>query len=649
VVDDAIVVVEAVEHHIHGGLDPLAATEKAMKDVSGPVVGIALVLIAVFVPVAFLGGITGELYRQFELTLSVSVMLSAVVALTLTPALCRLILKPRSPSRGLLERLLDGFNRRFEKGADVYTRSVGVLIRHSALALICLALLSAGAFGLMRILPSGFVPAEDQGLVLASISLPDGASVERTDAVMRRAERFLARIPAVQNVITLGSMSILTGTSNSSSGTIIATLKPRGERKGRGETSAAVVAALQREVSGYPEGIGIVFEMPPIPGIGSTGGFQFELQDRKGSTPEELARVAGEFVDAAVRRPELAGVYSGFGVDVPMVDLKLDRDKIKSLNVPMKSVFDNLQMYLGGMQAGDFNLYGRTYKVVVQAEPEFRLAASNIGDIYVRGVQQEMIPLSTVLAVQRKTGAGMLQRYNMYRTAEISGGAAPGYSSGQALEAMEQLAREKLPQGFGFEWTGLSYQEKAAGGTQSMVFCLAITFVFLVLAALYESWTIPFGVLLGLPLGVFGAFLGALLRGLVNDVYVQIGLVMLLGLAAKNAILIVEFAKMKRHVDKLSIADAALEGARLRFRPILMTSFAFILGVAPLMVASGAGSAARHSLGTAVFSGMLAATVLGVLLVPVLYVAVERFVERFRGIRPEAVEQSPELAEEAFR
>ena len=632
VVDDAIVVVEAVEHHMQQGLCPLAATEKAMAEVSGPVVGIALVLIAVFVPVAFLGGITGELYRQFALTLSVSVLLSALVALTLIPALCRIILKPRASSGGRLRRLLDAFNRSFDRTTGAYARWTGVLIGHSPVTLLALGLVIFGAFGLLRSLPSGFVPSEDKGLVMASISLPDGASVERTDAVLHRAERFLSQVPAVQNIITLGSLNMLSQSNASNSGTIIATLKPWDKRKGAGESASAVLASFQKELASYPEAIGIAFSLPPIPGLGSAGGFQFELQDRKGSTPSELAQVTSEFITAARSRPELSSLYSGFGTGVPMIGVDLDRDKVKSLGIPMTSVFDNLQMFLGGLRVSDFNLYGRTYDVVVQAEPQYRLTPASIGAIHVRGGSGEMIPLSTVLRTGERTGAGILQRYNLYRTAEISGAAAPGFSSGQALDAMEKLAREKLPAGFGFEWTGLAFQERSAGGTQALIFGLALVFVFLVLAALYESWAVPFGVLLGLPIGVFGAFLGTWLRGLENGIYVQIGLVMLLGLAAKNAILIVEFARMKRDQERLSIREAALEGARLRFRPILMTSFAFILGVVPLMIASGAGSAARHSLGTAVFSGMMAATVLGVQFVPVLYVAVERTLERIRGV-----------------
>jgi HAE1 family hydrophobic/amphiphilic exporter-1/multidrug efflux pump len=541
-----------------------------------------------------------------------------------------LILKPRPASGGPLRKALDVFNRSFDHATGAYTGWVGILIRHSFVTLALLGVLTCSAYGLLRLLPSSFVPGEDQGLVLATIILPDGSSTERTDAVLRRAERYLAKQPAVANVVTMGSLNMLTNGYMSSAGSIIVTLKPWDERKNARDSSNAVLGALQQELYTYPEGIGIAFVMPPIPGLGAAGGFQFELQDRKGSTPEELARVTGELVAGAGQRPELTPLYSGFGTNVPMIDVGLDRDKVMALGIPMRSVFDNLQMFLGGLQVGDFNLYGRTYGVVVQAEPEFRLTPASIGAIHVRGAGEEMIPLSTLLTTGRKTGAGMLQRYNLYRTAEISGSAAPGFSSGQALEAMERLAKDKLPQGFGFEWTGLAFQEKAAGGTQALIFGLALVFVFLVLAALYESWAVPFGVLLGLPVGVFGAFLGTLLRGLENGIYVQIGLVMLLGLTAKNAILIVEFARMKRKTENLPILEAALAGARLRFRPILMTSFAFILGVVPLMVATGAGSAARHSLGTAVFSGMLAATVLGVQFVPVLFVAVEKLVDRLR-------------------
>lgn len=513
---------------------------------------------------------------------------------------------------------------------------VGVLIRHSALTILGLALVAGAACGLLRVLPSGFVPAEDQGLVMAGITLPDGASVERTDAVLRRAERFLAQMPGIRNVVTMGSMNMLTGGNSSNAGAIIGTLQPWEERRNPRDSAAAILEALQRELSTYPEALGIAFSLPAIPGLGSVGGFQFELQDRKGSTPEELARAAGDFLATASQRPELSALYSGYGTTVPMIDVALDRDKIKALGVPMNSVFENLQMFLGGLRVSDFNLYGRTYAVVIQAEPEFRLRAESIGAIHVRGGADEMIPLATVLRTRQKTGAGMLQRYNLYRTAELSGGSAPGFSSGQALDAMEKLAREKLPPGFGFEWTGLAFQERAAGSAQALIFGLALVFVFLVLAALYESWAIPFSVLLSLPVGVFGAFLGTFARGLENGVYVQIGLIMLLGLAAKNAILVVEFARVKRESEKLPITEAAIAGARLRLRPILMTSFAFILGVIPLMVASGAGSAARHSLGTAVFSGMLAATVLGVQFVPVLYAVVERSVARIRVVAARA-------------
>ena len=645
VVDDAIVVVEAVEHHLARGLDARAATEKAMQEVSGPVVGIALVLVAVFVPVAFLGGITGELYRQFALTLSVSVLLSALVALTLTPPLCCLLLKPRVRSRGWLPRAVDAFNRWFGRATEGYVSWVAMLIRRSAITLFCLVLVAAAGFGLLHLLPTGFVPMEDQGMVMASLNLPDGASLERTDAVSRRAEQFLQKLPAVENVMTFGGVNMLSGGSGSNSATVIATLKPWDERRNPRDSINGVLGVLWREVDSYSDAIGIAFPPPPIPGLGSAGGFQFEVQDRKGATPEELAKVTRDFLTAAAARPELVGLYSGFNTSVPMVDVQLDRDKANTLNLPIKSVFDNLQIYLGGMQANAFTLYGRTYKVMVQAEPEFRLKPTDIGNIRVRGLQDEMIPLSTVLRLGHKTGPGMLERYNLYRSATISGSAAPGTSSGQAMQVMEQVAKENLPAGFGFEWAGLSAQERSAGSTQAAAFGLALVFVFLVLAALYESVTIPFGVILGLPVCVFGALLGVFLGPLINDVYVQIGLVMLLGLAAKNAILIVEFARVKRQTDGLSAVDAAIAAARLRFRPILMTSLAFILGVVPLVVASGAGSGARHSLGTAVFSGMLVATILGLQFVPVLYVTIEQSVAWFTGVAARCRTPAGDVAE----
>lgn len=631
VVDDAIVVVEAVEHHIEHGLTPLQATEKAMEEVSGPVIGIALVLTAVFVPVAFMGGLTGELYRQFAITLSVSVLLSALVALTLTPALCRMMLKPRRTIRGPVGAFLNGFNRLFDRTTSGYTALVRTLIRRAAFSMLLLAVFMGGAWGLLKILPTGFVPAEDMGVVMASISLPDGASAERTDVILRRGEAFLRQLPGVEDVITMGGMNLMTSAYSSNNGSYIITLKDWAERGGEDLSVAAITARLQRELFSYPEALGIAFVPPPIPGLGTAGGFQFELQDRKGGTPQELEAALRKLAAAASQSPAVTGLYSGYKTSVPMVRLDLDRDKVKLLGVPVKSVFDNLQMYLGGLQVNDFNRFGRTYKVMIQAEPDFRLEPENIGGIYVRAADESMIPLGTLATIGRSSGPDIIQRYNLFRTAELTGSAAPGFSSGDALAAMEDLAQRELPEGFGFEWTGLAYQEKAASGSQAQIFILALIFVFLVLAALYESWAIPFGVILGLPLGVFGAFLGTWARGLVNDVYVQIGLIMLLGLAAKNAILIVEFAKLKREQDNMPIVEAALEGARLRFRPILMTSFAFILGVVPLMIAGGAGSAARHSLGTAVFSGMTAATVLGVLLIPVLYVVIERLVARMTG------------------
>jgi len=631
VVDDAIVVVEAVEHHIEQGRPPFEAAKHAMAEVAGPVVAIALVLCAVFVPVAFLGGITGQLYRQFALTLSISVLLSALVALTLTPALCVMILRPRTRMRGPVGAALRAFNAGFARLTAGYTTGVRWAIRGWPVTLAVLLGLAALAFGLLRTLPTGFVPDEDQGYFSVAFILADGSSMERADAVARRAEGFLRTVEGVQSVVTQTGRNILTDVYSSNNASLIVNLKPWEERRTQGTQLAAILDRARREFSTYPDALALVFTPPPIPGLGNAGGLQFEVQDRAGRGSRELDHTARQFLAAAAERPELSGLFTAFRTTVPQVKVDLDREKVKTLGIPVNTVFDSLQTYLGGLLVNDFNRFGRTWKVKVQAEPEFRLAPRNIQNIYVRTQTGSMVPLSTLATVKASVGPDMLQRYNLLRAAEVSGAAAPGYSSGQALQAMEEVAQATLPQGFGYEWTGTAFQEKAASGAQALIFGLALVLVFLCLAAQYESWGIPFGVLLGIPIGVAGAFLAVWLRGLTNDVYVQIGLVMLIGLAAKNAILIVEFAKEKHERDGLPLVEAALQGAQLRFRPILMTSLAFILGVVPLVIARGAGAASRWSLGTAVFGGMAAATALGVVIIPVLFVTIERLLARGRG------------------
>ena len=630
VVDDAIVVVEAVEHHIGHGLSPIEATEKAMDEVSGPVVAIALVLCAVFVPVSFMGGIVGQLYKQFAITLSVSVLLSALVALTLTPALCRLMLKPRKEMRGPLGMLVAGFNRYFDVATSGYLSGVRLFLRRTALALACVAALWLGAGALLKKLPTSFVPNEDQGYFFVAFSLPDGASLERTNSLMKRAEADLMSVPGVGEVLTLGGLNLLTSAYTSNNASIIAMLKPWEERTSDEEQIGAIMANVRRKFAAYPEAVSLAFTSPPIPGLGSAGGFTFELQDRAGRTPLDLSKAAQTFLQAAASRPEVTRLYTGYRTTIPQVKLEIDRDKARTLGIPINDVFAGLQIYLGGLQVNDFNLFGRTYKVMIQAEQDFRKTPENINDIYLRASDGSMVPMSTISSNTMTTGPDLLQRYNLFRTAEISGGNSPGFSSGDALNAMEEAAKS-LPQGYGFEWSGVAYQEKAAGGSQGIIFAMALVFVFLVLAAQYESWAVPFSVLLGLPIGVFGAFLFAFLRGFVNDVYVQIGIVALMGLAAKNAILIVEFAKEYHEKKGLGLFEAAVEGAKLRFRPIMMTALAFITGVIPLVIASGAGSNARASIGTAVFGGMLIASTVGLFFIPMLYVLVQSIAYRVAG------------------
>ncbi|RBP45236.1 HAE1 family hydrophobic/amphiphilic exporter-1/multidrug efflux pump [Roseimicrobium gellanilyticum] len=630
VVDDAIVVVEAVEHHIEKGLSPLQATQRAMTEVSGPVIAIALVLCSVFVPVSFMGGITGKLYQQFAITLSVSVLISALVALTLTPALCVMLLRHRNPSKGPVGRALAAFNRFFDRVTGTYVSICRRLIRFGIISVVLLAAIYLGAVGLLKRLPTSFLPDEDMGYIFVVTTLPDGASQERTDRVLRKVEDILKQTPGVSDVITIGGLNLLSGARSSNSGACIVSLKDWSERTKPEEQVAHIVPSVYAKVSQIPEAMIIPTSPPPIQGLGNAGGVQFELQDRSGRTPEELQQVADQFLGAVSQKPGIARAFTFYSTRVPQLSVDLDRDKIKTLGIPLDSVFGALQSYLGGLYVNDLTLFGRSFQVKVQAEPSYRMNPEDINNIYVRSADGSMVPFSTFAKVESATGADLLPHYNVYRNAEITASAAPGFSSGQVISTMEQVAKEQLPDGYGYEWTGTALQEKQAGGQQTTILALALLFVFLVLAAQYESWAVPFAVLFGLPIGVFGAFLGAWLRGLTNDVYVQIGLVMLIGLAAKNAILIVEFAKVRRE-NGMDIEEAALEGAKLRLRPIVMTSLAFILGVVPLVLSSGAGAASRQSLGTAVCFGMTTATVVGVFFIPWLYVVVQRLAEKISG------------------
>ncbi len=630
VVDDAIVVVEAVQHHIEEGMSAREAAEKAMSEVSGPIIAIALVLTSVFVPVAFMGGITGQLYKQFALTLAVSIVLSALVALTLTPALCATMLGPPKPVRGPLGWITRGFGRFFERTTHAYTRSTRRVIRRWGLAICGLVIIVACIGVLLRLLPSGFVPDEDQGYFFIGFILPDGASLQRTEAVTDKAEAILRKIPGIEDVLSIGGYSFLTSASQSNTASMVVRLKPWDERTGRGMDVFSIMRRAAASLSSLPQALVIPFAPPQIPGLGISGGFQMEMEDRSGSaTVQQLAQTAQQFAMAAAKQTALANVYNSFSTSIPQVKVTVDRDKAKTLGIPIDNVYTSLQTFLGGLIINDFNRFGRVYKLMLQAEPQYRATPQDIRDIYVRTASSQMAPLSTLVSVSPTTGPDIIQRYNLYRSAEISGASALGYSSGQALSAMEAVAKKALPSSMGYDWSGTAFQEKQSSGQQGPIFLLALAFVFLFLAAMYESWAVPLAVILGIPLGVLGAYLGVWMRGLQNDVYAQIGVVMLIGLTAKNAILIVEFAKM-RHEQGHKLIDAAIEAAQLRFRPILMTSLAFILGLFPLMVAAGAGAASRHSLGTTVVCGMISATILEVFFIPVLYVVIQGSSEGFK-------------------
>jgi len=624
VVDDAIVVVEAVEHHIEHGLSPKEATAKAMEEVSGPVIGIALILASVFVPMAAMGGIQGLLNKQFAVTIAVSVLISAFNALTLSPALSAMLLQPRKKSTGIMGRFFAWFNRSFDKVTGGYVGWSRALIRRSTIAMLFLAGMAVASGFMGKSLPTSFIPEEDQGYAFIQLQLPDAASLQRTDAVMRKVDDLLAHTHGIRGYDAIAGYSLLSNTSSTYSGFYFLQFDPWEERHSAELSAAGIVRTLNAKIKEtIPEAIGFAFGPPAIPGLGTAGGFTFMLQDRSGGTVEQLNDNLDNLLQAARKRPELASLVTTFRPSVPQLYVDVDQDRVLKQGLQFAEVYQTLQAFLGGAYVNQFNRFGRQWKVYLQAEPQYRDSADKINSFYVRNAKGDMTPLGSLVNIKRVSGPEYTNRFNLFRSIQINGSPAPGYSSGQAMAAMQEVSAQTLPSGMSYAWSDMSYQENKASGGQLAVFGMSLLFVFLILAAMYESWSLPFSVLLSTPVAVLGAYGGLMLRAFDNNVFAQIGLVMLIGLTAKNAILIVEFAKLEHDQRGKGLIEAALEGARLRLRPILMTSFAFILGCVPLWTAKGAGAIGRQVLGTAVIVGMSAATLIGVFLVPVLFVLVE--------------------------
>src|SRR5215467_3351094 len=635
VVDDAIVVVEAVEHHIEHGLSPKDAAIKSMEEVSGPVIAMALILAAVFVPTAFIPGITGRLYQQFAITIAISVLFSAFNALSLSPALAALMLRPRKEARGPLGKFFRWFNRMFGRTTDGYVSLCGTLIRKAALSMLLLVGMTvlAGWFGSR--LPRSFLPDEDQGYVFAGLQLPNAASLQRSDEASREIEKLILKTPGVHSVTAVLGFSMLSGAQNTYSSFYWITLKEWAERKAPEEQYEAIKKHLNQELSKVVEGVAFSFPPPAIPGVGTSGGFTFMLEDRAGKDPQFLSQNLEKFLAAARKRPELGSIYTTALPSVPQVYVDVDRARVIAQGVQLSDVYKTLQTFMGGLLVNYFNRFGRQWQVFVQAEGEYRTRAENLGQFYVTNDAGQPVPLSTLTRIKSRAGPEFTLRFNLYRSVQINGSAAPGYSSGQAMQALEETFASTMPSEMGFDYMGMSFQEKKAaeGVSPAVIFGMSLLFVFLILAAQYESWSLPFSVLLGTPIAVLGAFFFLWMRKLDNDTYAQIGLVMLIGLAAKNAILIVEFAKMEYDKGK-SAEEAALIGAKLRLRPILMTAFAFILGCVPLWTAAGAGAISRRVLGTAVIGGMLAASVIAIFIIPVSFDVVERLAHRNKKYLP---------------
>jgi len=626
VVDDAIVVVENVERNIESGLSPRDATYKAMKEVSGPIIAIALVLVAVFVPLAFISGLSGQFYRQFALTIAISTVISAINSLTLSPALAALLLKDHHAKKDWLTRFMDaifgwffrGFNRAFGAASNGYGRTVGGLLSRKSLVMILYLALVGATYSMFSAVPSGFVPAQDKQYLIGFAQLPDGATLDRTETVIKRMSDIALEQPGVAHAIAFPGLSINGFTIGSNAGIVFAVLDDFEERKSPELSGGAIAMALNQKFAGIQDAYIAMFPPPPVNGLGTTGGFKLQIEDRAGLGNQALNEAAKAVLAKAYQTPELAGIFSSFQINVPQLYADLDRAKAEQLGVSVTDVFETLQIYLGSLYVNDFNAFGRTYSVRVQADAKFRAKPEDIGQLKVRSQSGQMIPLSALLKVDAQTGPERTTRYNGFLAADINGGPAPGFSSGQAEAAITKILNETLPAGIEFEWTDLTYQQILAGNSSIVVFPLALLLVFLVLAAQYESLTLPLAIIMIVPMGVLAALTGVWLTGGDNNIFTQIGLVVLVGLSAKNAILIVEFAR-ELEFDGRTPFQAAVEASRLRLRPILMTSMAFIMGVVPLVLSTGAGAEMRVAMGIAVFSGMIGVTFFGIFMTPVFY------------------------------
>ena len=649
VVDDAIVVVENVERNIEAGLSPREATYRAMREVSGPIIAIALVLVAVFVPLAFISGLTGQFYKQFAVTIAISTVISAINSLTLSPALAALLLRGHDAPKDALTRGMDkafgwlfrGFNRFFQRGSEAYSGGVKAVIGRKTLMLVVYLVLVGVTFGLFKAVPSGFVPAQDKQYLIGFAQLPDGATLDRTEDVVHRMGELVKQNPNVEDAIAFPGLSINGFTNSSNSGVVFVTLKPFDQRKRADQSGGAIAGQLNQAFGSIQDAFIVMFPPPPVAGLGTTGGFKLQLEDRGSLGYEEMDKAVKAFMAKAYQTPELAGMFTSWQVNVPQLYADIDRTKARQLGVPVTDIFDTMQIYLGSLYANDFNKFGRTYSVRVQADAPYRARAEDVGLLKVRSSTGEMVPLSALMKVNASFGPERAMRYNGYLAADVNGGPAPGFSSGQAQDAINRIAAETLPKGMAFEWTELTYQEILAGNSAMLVFPLAILLVFLVLAAQYESLTLPVAIILIVPMGLLAAMTGVWLHGGDNNVFTQIGLIVLVGLSAKNAILIVEFARELEMAGRTPV-QAAIEASRLRLRPILMTSLAFVMGVLPLVLSTGAGAEMRSAMGVAVFAGMIGVTAFGLFLTPVFYVLMRRVAGnkplKLHGAVPNAVE-----------